>query len=71
MNTSTLWTGLTRDELDEDKVLEILSKIKKMQLSTVNSLINLHNFQKSLNEYINAMDGSVLRLASSNTFFHP
>ena len=47
----------TRDELDEDKVLEILSKIKKMQLSTVNSLINLHNFQKSLNEYINAMDG--------------
>ena len=47
----------TRDELDENKILEILSKIKKMKFFTVNSSINIHNFQKSLKEYTNAMNG--------------
>ena len=47
----------TRDELDENKILEILSKIKKMKLLTVNSSINIHNFQKSLKEYTSAMNG--------------
>lgn len=47
----------TKDELDENEVLEILDKIRKMRSGNAQSSLNVHNFQKSLNEYDGAMEG--------------
>jgi len=45
-----------KDELDENKVLEILSKIRKINDGTAQSSLKLNDFQKSLNEYDVAME---------------
>jgi len=50
-----------KDELDENKVLEILSKIRKINDGTAQSSLKLNDFQKSLNEYDAAME-SIERL---------
>ena len=41
----------TRDELDEEKVLKILDKIRKTRSGDAKSELDIHNFVKSLNVY--------------------
>ena len=40
-----------KDELDENKVLDILQKIRKIRKGNSQSILNVHNFSKSLREY--------------------